>query len=1046
MDNNHPGSKTLWAQPLLPGREDRRHLELPFDWLRFLDALVSRWRWVLASGVGMFLIGLLWGCWTSGYVATAKLIRNHPPAFATGSANDSIASPVVSLQTLGQLLQSPELLSRVAARSKIPVATLHLAVRPVPNTEMVALTVRDSRAARAAELANSLAEEAVRRSLELQAGEVAELNESLKDRLQVADAELERLNQELIRLQRAEGLLDPDKETTARLQERADLENQAERLKVQLDTAKQQIQSLLAEIHKQSPALVAAKEALEQARLSLTELHPKVIQLRAAVASIEASLAAKGDQIGPEATASVSSGESGLYAQLVALRSQKIALEHQLEGINARELRLKEDLQALPEQQWKYARLKIQLDSAKKRREMLADRQQQAQFLVDNASGYFRILQKARREDLSWLQPLKGGLAWGLEAALLAILGASLFVVGVEIADRRIRSKTDLKRISRLPVLATLGDLAEMTVAEQEQWAFRTLARLKAQLNSNNREALVCGFTSSAHGEGRSTWIKLLASAAERQGYRVLTIAAGTPEPHPISCEPQREDSAVGESQALSVPFEISRAVGAPLTKPVLYLPTDWIWNPQQREQWQEALQQWKAMDQLVVLIELPPASEAEAVLLAEHLPQLIWLCGKDLAKAPDTSAQIETLRHARSNLVGGVFNRATLPSWRRRFGSSVASACLFLALLGLRVQGQETIPNDPKIDPQLPVLAEVSPAPKLGPPPTIAPVISTSTNPIPATSVAPSNRVASWQQHLTLGPGDVFDIMLYDRPETLRLNQFIGPDGRFNYLQVQEVEAAGLTIDELREKLEKLLSKYYLGPRVVITPRAYNSKKYYLLGNVVQKGVFPLDRPVSIIEAVARARGFEATVQLRNSLITADLSRSFLVRKGPDGTFERMAVDLEGLFYRGDFSQNLYLAPEDYLYFPPQDLQEVYVLGEVRSQGVLPFVPDLTALGAIASRGGFTEKAYRSKILVVRGSLSHPETFVVNGSDVLAARTGDFPLKPRDLVYVSRKPWAYVQEILQLAVNQYAYAVVYAWTPFNVGPFTKSPFVPSIK
>ena len=82
----------------------------------------------------------------------------------------------------------------------------------------------------------------------------------------------------------------------------------------------------------------------------------------------------------------------------------------------------------------------------------------------------------------------------------------------------------------------------------------------------------------------------------------------------------------------------------------------------------------------------------------------------------------------------------------------------------------------------------------------------------------APLKR-AAWQQHLTLGPGDVLNMSLLDMPETARAEMPVGPDGRISYLQAENVMAAGLTIDELRSRLEDVLKKYYQSPRTVITP-----------------------------------------------------------------------------------------------------------------------------------------------------------------------------------------------------------------------------------
>src|SRR5262249_13376527 len=147
----------------------------------------------------------------------------------------------------------------------------------------------------------------------------------------------------------------------------------------------------------------------------------------------------------------------------------------------------------------------------------------------------------------------------------------------------------------------------------------------------------------------------------------------------------------------------------------------------------------------------------------------------------------------------------------------------------------------------------------------------------------------------------------------------------------------------------------YYRPPlRAIIIPEAYHSKKYYMLGGVVQKGVFALDRPMTVLEAIARARGFEGSQG--SSLMRADLARAFLVRKLDDNSFTNVTVDFEALFLRGDLSQNIGLAPEDYLYFPPLASQDIYVLGEVRAPGPAPYTPETTALRAIISRGGFTD------------------------------------------------------------------------------------------
>ena len=294
---------------------------------------------------------------------------------------------------------------------------------------------------------------------------------------------------------------------------------------------------------------------------------------------------------------------------------------------------------------------------------------------------------------------------------------------------------------------------------------------------------------------------------------------------------------------------------------------------------------------------------------------------------------------------------------------------------------------------------------------------------------VAQAKR-ADWQQRLTLGPGDLLNLMLFDQPETARTEVPIGPDGRITFLQARQIVAAGLTIDELRAKLDEALSNYYQNPRTIVTPAAYNSKKYYVLGAVVNKGVYNLDRPLTIIEAVARAGGLETGLYEQRSVELADLSRSFIVRNG-----DRLAVDLERLFQRGDLTQNVPLAPGDYLYFASATANEIYVLGEVARPGIVTYAPKPTVISVISSRGGFTRKSFRSKVLVVRGSLSTPETFMVNTSDILAGKSQDFKLQPRDIVYVSENPWVKVGDVLDIAARAFMQSFVVTATTRKVEP-----------
>jgi polysaccharide biosynthesis/export protein len=296
--------------------------------------------------------------------------------------------------------------------------------------------------------------------------------------------------------------------------------------------------------------------------------------------------------------------------------------------------------------------------------------------------------------------------------------------------------------------------------------------------------------------------------------------------------------------------------------------------------------------------------------------------------------------------------------------------------------------------------------------------------------SVPATAKRAGWQERLTLGPGDVLNFLLFDMPETARVEVPVGPDGRISFLQARDIMATGLTIDELRAKMDEALAKYYQNPRTIITPFAFHSKKYYVLGAVANKGVYTFERPLTVIEAIARAGGLETGMSATRTVELADLQRSFLVRDG-----KRVPLDFERLFQRGDLSQNIPLEPADYLYFALASENEIYVLGEVINPGVQIYAAKPSVISAITFVGGFTTHAFRSRVLVVRGSLDHPQTFVVDTSAILAGKAPDFKLQPKDVVYVGRNPWVVAGEILDIAVKSFVQASLVQATTLHVAP-----------
>lgn len=165
-----------------------------------------------------------------------------------------------------------------------------------------------------------------------------------------------------------------------------------------------------------------------------------------------------------------------------------------------------------------------------------------------------------------------------------------------------------------------------------------------------------------------------------------------------------------------------------------------------------------------------------------------------------------------------------------------------------------------------------------------------------------------------------------------------------------------------------------------------------------------------------------------RNIIDIADFQRSFLARGG-----KRIPLNFEKLFQQGDLSQNLPIEPEDYLYFPSTDVREVYVVGEVRLPGPVVYTPQTTIIAAITARGGYSERAYKAKVLVIRGPVNSPQAFAVDTHAILDGKTTNFKLLPKDIVYVNSRPFIRVEELADLAFTAFIQSLVTSWVGVDV-------------
>lgn len=125
------------------------------------------------------------------------------------------------------------------------------------------------------------------------------------------------------------------------------------------------------------------------------------------------------------------------------------------------------------------------------------------------------------------------------------------------------------------------------------------------------------------------------------------------------------------------------------------------------------------------------------------------------------------------------------------------------------------------------------------------------------------------------IGVTDMLKILVWKNQE-LEVLVPVRPDGKISFPLLDDIQAEGLQVMELKEILTRELSEYIVAPDVTVIVVEMNSQFVSVLGEVQRSGRIPLTRDLRVLEAVATVGGFTTF---------ADTDDIRIVRRSGDGT-----------------------------------------------------------------------------------------------------------------------------------------------------------------
>jgi polysaccharide biosynthesis/export protein len=163
----------------------------------------------------------------------------------------------------------------------------------------------------------------------------------------------------------------------------------------------------------------------------------------------------------------------------------------------------------------------------------------------------------------------------------------------------------------------------------------------------------------------------------------------------------------------------------------------------------------------------------------------------------------------------------------------------------------------------------------------------------------------AKTNESLNLREGDVLKIFFPGSP-TLDSTQVIRRDGKINLPLVGDVDAAGMTPAALEKKLVELYAPQLSSKQVTVQVES-SSFPFYVTGMVLHPGKILVDHPITALEAVMEAGGFDYA--------KADLKDVIVIRR-ENNTMKHYKLNLKAVL-DGRQSDPFYLKPDDIVFVP---------------------------------------------------------------------------------------------------------------------------------
>ena len=128
-----------------------------------------------------------------------------------------------------------------------------------------------------------------------------------------------------------------------------------------------------------------------------------------------------------------------------------------------------------------------------------------------------------------------------------------------------------------------------------------------------------------------------------------------------------------------------------------------------------------------------------------------------------------------------------------------------------------------------------------------------------PAGAAAPAGYV--------IGPADVLSIVFW-RDKDMSADVVVRPDGKVSLPLLNDVQAAGLTPEQLRQQLTTAAAKFLEDPNATVVVKEIHSRNVFITGNVMKPGTYALTAGMNVLQLIALAGGLQEYADAKHIVV----------------------------------------------------------------------------------------------------------------------------------------------------------------------------------